>query len=324
MQTTQREVIRCREERESTSFPERANGDSTAWAGGDALEIGDVFGPHYLAEGTPDVLDGRAGDDAIDGGRGDDTVAGGEGDDRILDGLGRDTISAGDGDDFVSTEFVCESSSRNGRCSPPQEAYSGDSVDGGDGRDALAGGLGEDTIAGGPANDFLAGAAEPDVLAGGDGDDVLRGSGGSDALDGGEGSDLADFADAPAAVTLDLAAPSVSGGSDDSLVSIEGAFGSAFADVLNGSEAVDEIYGEEGADVIDGFGGNDHLDGGDGEDEVYGSEGDDALSGGSSAMERDYRPQDGWVDLLDGGPGSDSCAYFSDENAVGCEGGVID
>jgi len=106
-----------------------------------------------------------------------------------------------------------------------------------------------------------------DVLAGGDGADVLRGLGGNDILKGGDGADLldggadldiADFSDVSAGVVIDLTLQTQVGG--DTLVSIEGLFGSAYSDILRGDDGTNILVDLAGGDdVIEGRGGDDII-----------------------------------------------------------------
>ena len=129
-------------------------------------------------------------------------------------------------------------------------------------------GSGDDMLTGNEAGNRLSSRGGSDQLWGMGGDDFLLGGAGNDELDGGEGHDVADYSDAASAVTIDLAYTGVQftrGGGLDRLTSIEGAAGSAFADILIGSS---------GANSLSGGGGNDTLTGGAGADRfVYGAAG---------------------------------------------------
>jgi Ca2+-binding RTX toxin-like protein len=84
----------------------------------------------------------------------------------------------------------------------------------------------------------------------GDGDDVLIGSSGNDILDGGAGTDTASYANATAAVTVNLAltgSQNTLGAGKDTLISIENLTGSPFNDTLQGNT---------GDNVLDGGAGN--------------------------------------------------------------------
>ncbi|MEZ2144669.1 VCBS domain-containing protein [Bradyrhizobium sp. DN5] len=105
------------------------------------------------------------------------------------------------------------------------------------GDDVLSGGGGSDLIDGQDGNDRISGGAGNDILFGGAGKDYLTGGAGDDVLDGGPGFDRAVYTDATGGVTINLAAGTASGaGVDtDTLVNIEAAIGSEFADIFNGA-----------------------------------------------------------------------------------------
>jgi serralysin len=67
----------------------------------------------------------------------------------------------------------------------------------------------------------------------------------------------------------------------DRLVSIEGLFGSNYADTLYGDAFANIIAGAGGNDVILGMAGNDSLSGGNGNDRLVGGAGIDTLTGGA-------------------------------------------
>lgn len=166
------------------------------------------------------------------------------------------------------------------------------------GDDRLIGTTGDDDLRGLDGRDRLSGLAGNDRLAGGAGDDVLLGGPGQDLLLGGTGWDQADYADAGAAVTVDLASGRASGGGgNDQLQAIEEARGSSFDDRLYGSEAANKIVGRDGNDRLYGRGGDDRLQGGDGDDILRGQADDDTLVGGAG------------TNRLDGGAGRDTADY---------------
>lgn len=116
----------------------------------------------------------------------------------------------------------------------------------------------DDEVSGNAAANRLDGRAGNDTLMGRAGNDVLIGGLGDDLLDGGEGVDIAQYLDAPASVRVDLQAGSAEGSAGkDRLISIEGIWGSAFDDVLSGSDGDDLFRGGAGNDLIDGRGGTD-------------------------------------------------------------------
>lgn len=101
-------------------------------------------------------------------------------------------------------------------------------------------------------------------------------------------------------ITLSAGAGTGSGGTaqGDTLVGVEGIYGSAFGDVMTGGIGAQTFVGWDGDDVLSGGAGPDMLDGGTGDDRLSGDLGDDLLQGGAGA------------DTLDGGDGFDMAAYY--------------
>ena len=263
-----------------------------------------------------------------------------------------------------------------------------DWLTGTDGPDVIDGRGGDDRIEGLGGDDVLCGGEGRDVLRGGAGDDHLHG--GSDArvvedtdyyvyygdsLDGGAGDDLLDpgtdsrhdgrvdtvtWVGSARAVVVDLAAGTATGDGSDRLTGRFGtAVGSAYDDVLLGSERGDRIRGNGGGDRVEGRGGPDELTGGDvlggstettpnlllggaGADRLDGAEGPDLLRGGpgddffqaNGGADRSYggRGDDGFNDVVvpadgqvvDGGPGAHddfTAIYFGD--AAGNDPGPV-
>jgi len=130
----------------------------------------------------------------------------------------------------------------------------------------------------GIGNDTAYGGAGSEIFAGGLGDDFLH---------GGAGNDTADYSDATAGVTVDLAkttAQTISGGQGtDTLIDIERLIGSAHSDRLVGNALDNTLQGGAGDDTLEGGQGNDRLEGGAGSNTVR-------YSGSAAA----------WVDLTDG------------------------
>jgi serralysin len=75
---------------------------------------------------------------------------------------------------------------------PTATATGNDTLDGGNGNDAILGLAGNDTLNGGNANDVLDGGGGDDTMTGGNGNDMLFGSFGNDTLMGGNGDDSLD------------------------------------------------------------------------------------------------------------------------------------
>ncbi|PWW03694.1 Ca2+-binding RTX toxin-like protein [Hoeflea marina] len=192
--------------------------------------------------------------------------------------------------------------------------------------DVLEGLDGDDALDGNAGNDILYGGKGNDRLFGREGDDTLHGGTGNDTLDGGEGSDTASYADATAAVVVDLLAKTATGGGGtDTMVSIENATGSDFDDVIYGDMAANKLIGGDGADQLFGRDGNDQIWGGRGDDIVTGATGDDELYGGDGndllrgGVGDDLLFGDAGDDILNGGAGNDTASFDGSTLA----GGVV-
>ena len=105
------------------------------------------------------------------------------------------------------------------------------------------------TIVGTDENDVLVGSAKDDVVCGLEGDDIISGGAGDDVLDGGPDYDMVSFTAASRAVRVHLGSKAVGDGRD-SLSGIEGAVGSAHADVLDARDG-------RARGFLDGAGGTD-------------------------------------------------------------------
>jgi Ca2+-binding RTX toxin-like protein len=202
-----------------------------------------------------------------------------------------------------------------------------DVVDGGQGDDMISGGAGDDNLFGGArrgghgtgGNDRIFGGDGNDALIGGDGDDTLDGGAGADILTGGDGFDTASYADAAAAVSIDLTKASSAWTGDargDVFSSIDQILLSNFNDLLIGDANANVVKGGDGDDRIFGGGGDDGLSGGNGNDLVQGGDGNDVLRGdgfvSGPGNDRlfgnagdDVLGGDGGSDALDGGAGAD-------------------
>ena len=299
--------------------------DGTAGGGharGDTLgdDIESISGSAY-----DDVLTGTNSRNRIYGNEGNDRLAGLAGDDSLYGGDGDDHLNGGDGDDVL-------------------HAWEGDDhLDGGDGDDYLSGWEGDDHLNGGDGDDVLHAWEGDDHLDGGDGDDWLRGGSGADRLYGGPGDDGASYWESPAGVTVNLHDGTAGGGharGDTLGDDIESISGSAYDDVLTGTNSRNRIYGNEGNDQLAGLAGDDslyggdgddhlnggdgydYLDGGDGDDSLYGGDGDDYLYGGDGDDSLYGRDGDDELvggpgaDRLYGGPGDDVAAYWDSPAAV--------
>jgi Ca2+-binding RTX toxin-like protein len=201
------------------------------------------------SESWGDTLKGDSGANRLMGGGGWDVLMGRGGDDILDGGSATDTASYADAASGVTVDLAIAG---------PQET--------GEGADAL---ISIENLTGSEFADTLKGDGGWNHLIGGGGNDILMGRGGSNILDGGAGVDTVSYDGASVGVTVELG--SVSGGHGsgdgfDSLISIESAVGSSFADTL---------IGDGGANALDGSAGNDHLTGSLGRDTLTGGAGSD-------------------------------------------------
>ncbi|WP_238536987.1 calcium-binding protein, partial [Caulobacter sp. AP07] len=202
------------------------------------------------------------------------------------------------------------------------------------GVDVMIGSASNNTFGGQGGDDVLSGGAGADTLDGGAGNDVLEGGTGADTLNGGtdsqtdglaiKASDPGSYGDtiryvtSVAAVAIDLAALTATGGdaTGDVIVAVNGVstienvVGSdAYDDQLSGDGRANRLFGLGGNDVLDGRLGDDVLVGGAGDDTLYGGDGDDALAG-----------EDG-VDRLEGGLGKDLLSGGAGDDTLLGQGG---
>ena len=188
-----------------------------------------------------------------------------------------------------------------------------DRIDGGDGNDTLLGLNDIDILNGGAGNDRLFGGNGNDVLNGGDGADTLVGGAGADELNGGAGFDRADYGSTASGIGVDLTGMSAGTGGalGDTLIGVEGLFGSEFDDTILGSDERNTLLGRGGNDTIMGAGGRDDIQGGAGDDVLSGGADIDRVLGGEGADDIDGGAGNDFVsgglgdDRVDGGEGSD-------------------
>lgn len=184
-----------------------------------------------------DSFDGRGGNDIVCGGGGGDWIELGDGADWVDGGPGNDTVNAGGGADVV---FASDGD---------------DEVYGGGGADALHGGDGDDRLFDIPLG-VVSAPDDPDRYFGDAGDDWIsvEDGAGADVADGGPGRDTLSYLESDVAVRLDAAAGVAAG---DRFTGMEVYYGTAWNDVLRGSDRSEEIVGETGTDLIDARGGDD-------------------------------------------------------------------
>lgn len=205
----------------------------------DAGDSARAQGYEYRCGGSDATIVGTSGDDRLTGTRERDVIAAFGGNDVIFGFGGNDTICDGEGDDRVHA---------------------------GAGRDSIETVQGIDTVFGERGGDFLSAFATDagdltDKLYGGPGDDILQDDYGDDRVDGGEGVDtyrsLGHFA---TVIDLTQGFAAVAARSEvNTLVAIENAVGTYYADELIGTEGPNVLEGREGADTVRGVGGSDLL-----------------------------------------------------------------
>ena len=270
----------------------------------EGVEMGSGDDTVYGSDGSNALL-GGGGADRLYGYAGNDTLRGGDGNDRLYRGDGNNVIDGGLGNDtadYGQTSFGININLHNQFSSQLVVDLPGTSNDQTDlikGIETFLATVHDDTIRGSYAiGNYIDGRAGNDVIYGtgsSSGTNYLFGSFGSDTIysgahndtmHGGTGYDYASYDTGiyPSGVTIDLA---VSGGQTnpgfgtDTLISIEGLYGTDYADDLFGNSGANIIRGLEGNDELRGRGGNDELWGDSGNNTLYGDSGNDSLYGGN-------------------------------------------
>ena len=261
-------------------------GAVTGGSGNDTL----VAVESLIGSAHNDTLTGTSGANSLEGGLGNDTVAAGTGNDTVEGGLGDDVLAGEAGTDTLTyaraasavTVLLAAGTATGGDGSDTISGFEnvigsahGDILTGDANANTLVGGLGNDALDGGAGTDTAnyagaTGAVNVNLFAG-----TATGAAGSDTLtlienvvasafndtivasdvnnsiSGGAGADLVSYANAAAAVNVNLATGAVSGGSgNDSLSSVERVIGSGFNDTILGSSAANYLAGGAGNDSI--------------------------------------------------------------------------
>lgn len=229
--------------------------------------VENVFGSEHT-----DVIRGDNANNLLRGRSGDDILTGNNGNDFLLGDAGADAMDGGAGSDWAYyttaktalTVNLADASLNTGTDAIGDTYVSIENIYGGPAADILIGDANNNTIRGNLGND---------AIYGGDGNDIIYGEAGADAIDGGNGVDWAYYLTSDAAVTINLATNTATGGDaqGDTFTAIERVFGSRYDDV---------ITGDANANYLRGYSGNDTLDGGLGDDFLQGDAGADALDGG--------------------------------------------
>lgn len=224
-----------------------------------------------------DTLNGTSLDDFFHGGAGDDTMFGGHGNDTFYAGAGTDVMIGGTGSDTVDYSGIS--------LQPSFFGITGAYVDLESGLGGEVGGPGTDyyssieNVTGSNYVDFIRGDGGANHLRGLGGDDFIEGGAGGDIMEGGSGSDWLAYRDSDARVVIDLLNNTASGGhaNGDVISSFENVLGSAYNDLLSGTNGANVIQGGDGHDTINGRAGNDTLEGGRGNDVLTGGSGYDTF-----------------------------------------------
>jgi len=273
---------------------------------GDFDAIKDV---ENLIGGTKnDTLTGSSINNSLDGNEGSDRFYGSNGIDTINGGVDSDGTLDTDVADYskMTAKVVVTGSGTSYTVLKPDgnsdTLTNIEEVQGSDYKDTMIGdnsSSNDDIFRGGDNSDLLVGNLGADSLYGEEGDDTLRGGVGDDYLHGGTGgSDTADFSDATGSgidVNLSQIGGQAVGGNlgTDTLVDIENAIGSDFADTITGNDD---------ANIIKAGDENDTISGGTGADALYGEDGDDTFNFSATVGESTG-------DYINGGAGVDTADY---------------
>ncbi|NDC75886.1 hypothetical protein EBZ70_11565, partial [bacterium] len=186
----------------------------------------------YRGTTLADTIHGTVSANSIIGNGGNDTIEGGDGNDTMDGGAGFDIASYATAGAAVAVDLSITAA---------QNTF----------------GAGIDTLSN---FEGLIGSAYDDSLTGSGGDNSILGGAGNDTMDGGLGNDTASYANAAAAVTVDLSnagAQNTGGGGIDRLSNFENLIGSSYHDKLTGSNGNNIISGGAGYDTIYGGVGDD-------------------------------------------------------------------
>ncbi|MBM2614744.1 calcium-binding protein [Actinoplanes sp. LDG1-06] len=245
-------------------------------------------------------------------GAGNDSIWGYGGVDFLIGAGGDDSINGGDGNDYIDIYLTGPGNPYN-----PIASYGHDKLYGSNGDDWLLGGAGNDLLSGGAGNDNLDGGTGDNTFYGGDGNDQMEATTGADKFFGGPGArDTAYYGTRARPVTVDMdgqTGDDGEAGEGDTVGSdVEWLYGGTGNDVLIGNASANYIFGGQGDDLIRGGAGNDELRDTQGSDKVYGEAGDDLIH------VHEFEGQ-GFPDLADGGPNTDTCQADADDTVAACE-----
>jgi Ca2+-binding RTX toxin-like protein len=203
----------------------------------------------------------------LSGSAGDDDLLGDNGNNLLAGDTGGDTLIGGGGDDILYGDGRVSIDTHDTGTSGPITTYADVAL-------AFPGGFVD-------GHDYMRGGAGNDTLVGGGGDDYLDGGSGNDLLDGGAGIDRVAFHTATSGIHVDLNIQGVAQDTlfgIDTLMSIEHASGTTYADTIIGNGGDNWLWGEGGADSITAGAGNDLVELGAGNATADGGTGNDTLS----------------------------------------------
>jgi serralysin len=213
------------------------------------------------------------------------------GDDTVKVTLGATYVDAGDDDDTVKSTIENNNKIKLGG---GDDTYIGNGFSNNDNRwDQVHGNGGDDT--------FTVATAVSDYYGDG-GKDTFDSAGYWNYFNGGDGRDTISYQRQDSddflqgrGVFVDLydKFARTGGGREETLIDIENATGTSYADTINGGQGNNILKGMDGFDVLSGRDGQDKLYGGNGGDNLFGDDGNDKLTGGKGQ------------DLLEGGSGND-------------------
>ncbi|WP_159564425.1 beta strand repeat-containing protein [Budvicia diplopodorum] len=250
-----------------------------------------------------DTLLGDGFDNVLRGGMGNDRLAGGGGNNLLDGGSGVNSVSYADATGRVFVDLGGGVASNNGL----------------GGHDSL---LNIHNIIASRYNDVLVGDNGNNHIQGGGGDDLLMGLGGNNLLNGGAGTNTVSYERDIAGVRVDILTGTANNGfgGTDTLVNVQQAIGSSFADVLGSGRGYSHIGGGEGNDrliihgdiaslaILDGGSGDDLFIAGNGVNQFIGGGGFDKVDYGQARSGIDVNLETGQVydngfggmDTLDG------------------------
>lgn len=231
------------------------------------------------------------------------------GDDTVKVTLGATYVDAGKDDDTVKSTIESNNDIKLG---DGDDTYIGNGFSHSNRYDQVFGNDGDDT--------FTVATAISDYY-GDEGKDTFDSAGYWNYFNGGDGKDMISYQRQDSddflrgrgvLVNLYDKYATTGGGREETLINIENATGTSYADTITGGNGNNVLKGMDGQDVLNGRDGDDKLQGGNGGDNLHGGDNDDKLIGGKGQ------------DLLEGQSGTDTFIFQSiKDSAVGDKRDVI-